>query len=132
MLHAEQKLSKEERLKSRKRISELFEDGQVVYGHPFKALFKLKNKEEQKFPVQIAISVSKKNFKFAVNRNQIKRKVRESYRRNKHLLYKNLEKSDQNLTIFVIYTAKNDLEFATIEEFMILFLKKLVNKLHLS
>lgn len=130
MLQADQKLRKEERLKSRKSISQLFETGQVTHHHPFKVLFNLKEPEESEYPAQIAISVSKKNFKRAVDRNHIKRKIRESYRRNKHLLYDGLEKNDQNVNFFVIYTAKSDLDYVTIEKAMISLLSKMIYKLN--
>lgn len=129
MLKADQKLRKEERLKSRKVINELFENGQIIHHHPFKVIFKLNTAEKLKFPAQIAISASKKNFKLAVTRNYIKRKIRESYRRNKHLLYNDLEKFDQNVYFFVIYVAKKDLHYSSINESMILLLKKMTDKL---
>lgn len=129
MLKADQKLGKEERLKSRKVIRELFEKGQIIHHHPFKVLFKLNTAEKLNFPAQIAVSVAKKNFKLAVTRNYIKRKIRESYRRNKHLLYTDLEKFDQNVYFFVIYTAKKDMDYASINESMILLLKKMSDKL---
>lgn len=129
MLKVDQKLSKEERLKSRKIINELFEKAQIIHHHPFKVLFKLNTEEKLKFPAQIAISVSKKNFKLAVTRNYIKRKIREAYRRNKHLLYNDLEKFDQNVYFFVIYVVKKDLNYSSINESMILLLKKMSDKL---
>jgi ribonuclease P protein component len=133
MLKADQKLRKEERLKSRKAISELFENGQIIHHHLFKVLFKVTAAEKLKFPAQIAISVPKKNFKLAVTRNYIKRKIRESYRRNKHLLYTDLENFDQNINFFVIYIAKKDTDYASINESMILLLQKMSDKLkHLA
>jgi ribonuclease P protein component len=129
MLQADQKLRKEERLKSRKSISELFESGQIVYQHPFKVLYKINLVEKDEYPARIAISVSKKNFKNAVDRNYIKRKLRESYRRNKHLLYNKLEEFDQNMNFFVIYNAKKDMDFVLINEAMITLLTKLITKL---
>lgn len=110
------KFCKEERLKSHKIIQELFESGKIVHHYPFKVLYAYKPKGESKFPVKIAISVSKKNFKRAVDRNRIKRKVREAYRLNKHTLYSKIVTSDQMGYLFVIYTAKKELEYAVIEK----------------
>jgi ribonuclease P protein component len=106
---------KDERLKSRKIIQELFEKGKIVHHYPFKVLYIYKPKNESKFPAQFAISVSKRNFKHAVDRNRIKRKVREAYRKNKHTLYSAIAKSDQILCLFVIYTAKDELEYSVFE-----------------
>jgi ribonuclease P protein component len=107
---------KEERLKSRKIIQELFEKGKIIHHYPFKILYAYKSTGESKFPAKIAISVSKKNFKRAVDRNRIKRKVREAYRLNKHALYSEISTSDQKVCFFVIYTAKKELEYAVIEK----------------
>jgi ribonuclease P protein component len=131
MQRADQKLSKNERLKSRKLIQELFEKAQIFHQYPFKVLFSFNNFEKLKYPAQIGISVSKRNFKHAVDRNRIKRKIKESYRQNKHLLYNDLEKFDQNLRFFVIYTAKADIDYSIIEESMTQLIKKIMKKLNL-
>ena len=60
-------------------------------------------------PVQFTVSVAKKNFKSAVARNRIKRKVREAWRLNKHRLYRKLEGSTQQYACLVLYVAKEDL-----------------------
>src|SRR5258705_10665449 len=92
---------KEERLSRKKLIDELFKSGSSFYLAPFKIIF-LKNKEgiisnllgsgENRFPAQVLISVSTKNFKRSVDRNKIKRLIREAYRMNKHVLYDSLKK----------------------------------------
>ncbi len=107
---------KDERLKSRKIIHELFESGKILHNYPFKVLYAYRLSHESKFPAQIAVSVSKKNFKRAVDRNYIKRKIREAYRTNKHDLYSILTDRNQILYLFVIYTAKKDLAYSVIEQ----------------
>ena len=98
-----QTLSKNERLKSRKLIKNLFDCGKIIHHSPFKILYRFTKNENFNFPAQIAISVPKKNFKRAVDRNYIKRKIKETYRQNKQLLYKELNKNNQKLYFFVIY-----------------------------
>jgi ribonuclease P protein component len=104
---------KEERLHKEKLIKELFETGSSFYFYPFKVLFK--RNPEAEFPVhQVMVSVSRKNFKKAVDRNLIKRRVRESFRLNKNLL-----PLKPKLLIAYIYTAKQILTFAQIQERLI-------------
>jgi ribonuclease P protein component len=104
---------KEERLHKEKLIKELFETGSSFYFYPFKVLFQ--HNPEAEFPVhQVMISVSRKNFKRAVDRNLIKRRIRESFRLNKNLL-----PARPRLLIAYIYTAKEILTFAQIQERLI-------------
>ena len=124
-----QSLRKEERLKSRKLIKSLFDSGKIIHQYPFKVLYSVKKNENKEHPAQIAVSVSKRNFKRAVDRNHIKRKIREAYRLNKQVFYEELTNSDQNLYFFVIYTAKADLEFTEIEIEMKNLLQKLQERL---
>lgn len=76
---------KEERLSKEKQIQELFDKGSSFYLFPFKVLY-MPNPDVL-YPVhQVLISVSKRNFKRAVDRNLIKRRIREAYRVQKQLL----------------------------------------------
>jgi ribonuclease P protein component len=104
------KFRKEERLKSEKLIKELFERGSSFYFFPFKVILLPIPDQKSQFH-QVLISVSKKNFKRAVDRNLIKRRIRESYRLNKNLL-----PQSPLLLIAYIYNAKEILTFAQIQE----------------
>jgi ribonuclease P protein component len=76
-------------------------------------------------------SVSAKNFKRAVDRNRIKRKMREAYRLQKSSLQKQLEQNHQHLAVFIIFTGKSLPEFESVFEkmgFIILQLVKLISK----
>ena len=124
-----QTFKKEERLKSKNLIDFLFKQGKIIHHYPYKVLYQFSNDVDFQYPAQMAISVSKRNFKKAVSRNYIKRKIREAYRKNKSDLYLSLINNDQKLYFFVIYTAKSDLDYSEIEKSMQLLLKKL-NKLN--
>jgi ribonuclease P protein component len=110
---------KEERLSKEKVIQELFEKGSSFYLYPFKVYF-MQNPSQETESHQVLISVSKKNFKRAVDRNSIKRRIREAYRANKNLL------SGQNkLAIAYIYSIKEILPTAQIQERLLKTFKRL-------
>jgi len=109
---------KEERLHKEKLIKELFETGSSFYLYPFKVLSQ--RNPDAAFPVhQVMVSVSRKNFKRAVDRNLLKRRIRESFRLNKNLL-----PATPKLLIAYIYTAKEILTFAQIQDRFIKTLKR--------
>lgn len=78
------------------------------------------------FPVQVLFSVPKKKFKSAVQRNRIKRRMREAYRKNKHLLYQHLSKTEKKLALGFIYTSPAESDYHEIEQKIILSLQYLV------
>ena len=109
---------KAERLSKEKDIQELFEKGSSFYLFPFKVLT---------LPVEVAgpfhqvlISVSRRNFKKAVDRNRIKRQIREAYRLNKHLLPSGLFNH-----IGLIYTHKEILSSDEISAKMVHVMKRI-------
>lgn len=81
---------KQEKLKSRKLIGKLFEEGKSVKKYPIRLVY-LQTEHTSDFPVQAGFSVPKRNFKHAVDRNRIKRLLREAYRLSKGGLYETLE-----------------------------------------
>jgi ribonuclease P protein component len=93
---------KEERLHYRKDIQELFDKGSSFYLYPFKVIYIEEDFVEIPVPQQILISVPKRKFKKAPDRNRIKRQIREAYRHHKYLIAP--EKLNKNLRIAYIYT----------------------------
>ena len=80
-------LTKNERLCSKKLIERLFAGGNKSFPtFPLRVVYMCLPPEETEADASILISVPKKRFKHAVKRNQVKRQVREAYRRNKHIL----------------------------------------------
>jgi len=97
---------KEERLCNKKLIDKLFHNGSSFLCYPFKASW-LYHTEPQQFPARILFSVSKKRYKHAVDRNLIKRCMRESYRLNKQQhLYNLLQAADKTIVLSVGYIGK--------------------------
>ena len=82
---------KKEKLKSKTTIDLLFSEGNSVSKFPLRLVY-VENKEPNAELMKMGVSVSKKYFKKAVDRNYFKRVLRETYRLNKHLLIDNLEK----------------------------------------
>lgn len=112
--------TKAERLSSKKLIQELFNKGSSFYLHPFKVFILASNDSESS---QLLISVPKSNFKKAVDRNTVKRRIREGYRLNKSILT-----SDKKFLIAYIYSAKEILPSAVIHQKIISSLKKITEK----
>jgi len=121
-------LHKDERLCSQKTIEELFTSGESFLAYPLKVVF-LKTELPQSYPVLAAFTASKRNFKRAVKRNILKRRMREAYRLNKPNLYSELAIKDLHMAIMFVYIAKDIAEYSTIEKAMISAFKKLLAKI---
>jgi ribonuclease P protein component len=119
---------KEERLCSQKVIGELFTSGESFLSYPLKVVF-LKVELSQIYPAQAAFTVSKRNFKQAVKRNILKRRMRESYRLNKPGFYEELNSKNLRIALMFVYVGKEISEYAIIEKGMISAFKKLLAKI---
>lgn len=121
---------KKEHLSSRKQINDTLSKGIIVFCHPFKLYYHISDSEALKEPIQFAISVPKRNFKKAVDRNRIKRLIRESYRLNKHEIIKIMDKKGQRLSLFLIYIDKNTPTFSYTEAKIKLLLHQLTTTIN--
>ena len=117
-------LGKNERLKSRKLIEQLFSEGKKFVIHPYRVFYILEKKEQPQ--LQFGVGVSSRNFKKAVDRNRVKRLVKESYRLQKNQLQDKIKNEQCQLNIFVIYTAKELPDYTTTFETMTKVLDKLI------
>ncbi|MFT4757081.1 MAG: ribonuclease P protein component [Cyclobacteriaceae bacterium] len=115
---------KNERLSSKKLIDNIFLNGKSLFSYPFSIKYLFYTDQEYN---QVLISVSKKKFKRAVDRNLIKRRIKEAYRLNKStFLKRNKEKG--YLLIAYIYIAKEIHDYSFIESKLIETLKRLNSK----
>lgn len=120
--------TKEERLCARKRIDTLFKSGSSFVLYPFRIVFVLDKNSETEIPppCQSIISVSKRRFKKAVDRNTIKRMMRESYRLQKsNDLIPFLSKHNVTLYLAIQYVGKQILTYDVFHAAMNKMLKKL-------
>ena len=94
---------KRERMTSNLLIEALFDNGssQSVSAFPLRAVYQTIDRCEGHGPAQILISVPKKRFKHAVDRNRVKRQVREVYRQHKQLLWERMAENQEMLVGFI-------------------------------
>jgi ribonuclease P protein component len=105
-------LGKDEKLKSRKLIEHLFGEGKRVKSFPLQLIY-LQISHDSDFPVKVGFSVPKRVVKLAVDRNRIKRLMREVYRKNKYLISENIK---EPYIFMLIYTAKEESKYSDLEE----------------
>ena len=121
--------TKEERLCNKKLIDKLFHNGSSFLCYPFKASW-LYTDEPQLYPVQILFSVSKKRYKRAVDRNLIKRRMREAYRLKKQQhLYDMLTGANKKIMLSLGYIGKEIAPYDFTEKKMLKLLTQLCTEL---
>lgn len=101
---------KNERLKSKTTIGLLFSEGKSVSKYPLRLVYRQAEADSEE-KIKIGVSVSKKYFKRAVDRNYFKRVLRETYRLNKHLLWDNVK---QPYSLMFFYQSKDKLSYEEI------------------
>jgi ribonuclease P protein component len=116
------RLPKTERLHAEKVIKELFNEGSSFFLYPFKVVF-LKKADLAGQVNQVLFSVSKKKIRRANGRNYIKRRLKEAYRLNKHVL------PADGIILGFIFVGKADMTFGEIQPKMIQALTRLDQEL---
>ena len=116
--------SKKDKLKSKKCIEQLFNEGKAVTAYPLRLVY-LKTEFDDGSLLKTGVSVSKRLHKTAVARNRIKRLLREAYRLNKPLYFNN---SSTSYAFMILYLSKDGTTFDDVNKKMKLLLEKFIAK----
>jgi len=102
---AQEGLPKYERICKENDIQALFDKGHGFGVYPYRVVYLFRHDENHPVTCRLLVSVSKKRFHHAINRNRVKRLIRESWRRNKAALYEICEKDNISVDVALVYTA---------------------------
>ncbi len=105
---------KKERLKSKKLLEQVFEEGKSIKRFPLKLIY-LKTPLPEAVSFQAAMAVPKKRVRLAVKRNRIKRLMREAYRLQKGVIF---NKAVGNFALLFLYLGKESPEYQEIDSTM--------------
>jgi ribonuclease P protein component len=119
----------EERLKNNLSIQQLLQQGKAISCFPLKIFWDFSPDPHQRYPVRAAISVPKRKFRKAVDRNLMKRRLREAYRLNKSLLYEVLDQHQLKIQLVILLLADEFIPYGQLEKGMREILGQLSNKL---
>jgi ribonuclease P protein component len=120
--------NKFEKLKSRKQIELLFAKGKSISAFPVK-VFYLPIDHTPLHPVQVGVGVSARNFKKAVYRNTIKRRMREAYSLHKLTLYEHLVAAEKSVAVFIFLIDKQLPTTEVLQDLMPTVIEKLIKQL---
>jgi ribonuclease P protein component len=109
-------LGKQERLKSRKQIEHLFKEGKSFSVPPLRVYYTACPLPIANCSLQFGVAVGTRHFKKAVDRNRVKRLIREAWRLQKNSLKQQLDKANQQLHVFFIFTGKEVPDYKLIAE----------------
>lgn len=123
--------NKQEKLKSRKLLEQIFATGRSFSIAPIKVLYLLPD-EKLDFPIKAGVGAGTRYFKKATDRNRVKRLLRESYRLNKAPLHQWSGRHGSQLAVFFLYTAKTLPDQQLIGEKMNTAIQRLVELLEKS
>lgn len=99
------KFSKTEKLKKKTVIEDIFLKGKAIHKSGFAFLY-LEQANSIGVPVQAMFAVSKRNFKHAVDRNKVKRRMREAWRLQKNKFYKTALQHEKQFAVCLIFKGK--------------------------
>ena len=121
----DQSFRNSEKLKRKTQIEALFKDGNAITVFPLRLIYKKMAFEDQA-KLKVGVSVSKRHFKNAVDRNRIKRLLREGYRLNKATYLNNIPAS---YAFMILYIGKTGTTFDDVNKASKTLFKKFLDKI---
>lgn len=119
-------LSKEERICSKKLINELFTgNGRSMTAFPLRVVFMKRNIVDDQPRAAMLVSVPKRYFKHAVDRNRVKRQVREAFRRNKSIITQNLTDDHDAVAMDFVWLTDKKFPSSEVENRMVRLLTRI-------
>ena len=120
--------SKSERLTNKKKFERLFKSGVVIKAYPLKLIYISEEKlssQSSEPPFQFAFTVPKRNFKKAVDRNYLRRRMKEVFRLNKQQLLTKIDLEKYSVFGIFIYSMREKTDFHNIEKAFLKLIEKL-------
>lgn len=119
-------LSKEERICSKKLINELFTgNGRSMTAFPLRVVFMKRTIVDDQPRAAMLVSVPKRYFKHAVDRNRVKRQVREAFRRNKSIITQNLTEDHEAVAMAFVWLTDEKFSSSEVENRMVRLLTRI-------
>lgn len=119
-------LSKEERICSKKLINELFTgNGRSMTAFPLRVVFMKRTIVDDEPRAAMLVSVPKRYFKHAVDRNRVKRQVREAFRRNKSIITQNLTDDHDAVAMAFVWLTNEKFPSSEVENRMVRLLTRI-------
>lgn len=119
-------LSKEERICSKKLINELFTgNGRSMTAFPLRVVFMRRTIVDDQPRAAMLVSVPKRYFKHAVDRNRVKRQVREAFRRNKSIITQNLTDDHEAVAMAFVWLTNEKYPSSEVENRMVRLLTRI-------
>lgn len=119
-------LSKEERICSKKLINELFTgNGRSMTAFPLRVVFMKRTIVDDQPRAAMLVSVPKRYFKHAVDRNRVKRQVREAFRRNKSIITQNLTDDHEAVAMAFVWLTNEKFPSSEVENRMVRLLTRI-------
>ena len=122
------KFTKSERLSRKSVVERLYAEGRSVAAFPLRAVYLPLEPEEGEPSASVLVSVSKKRFRHAVDRNLAKRRLREAYRLNKHPFVEALQQKECRMAVAILYLDKQHHSFSHLQARLKKLLQSVITK----
>ncbi len=122
-------LPKEKKLKKRDEIQRLFKEGKRIKKGELQLIYLVENVAGNSEPFKLGVSVPKKKFKRAVDRNRLKRLIREGFRLNQVQIEKQCELKQKHCLLMFVFQGSDLVNYAALEPKIVLILRELEAKI---